>query len=750
MSGAQTSSFYPVNQLLVDNGQQIQNQYAPQRNELFVQRAQQEIGGTEIEMLARGSQSLLALGDEAKMAEQYPATVAELQRYGFAKNAPSVFPGRARLEQIAAMGTSSEKLGEQRGVASDYQTWLRSRGGGGTQGTVTPGAAPAVAPGGSATFAGGIAGFEGGGNAMPPENPRWPVARGGPAGAHQFIASTWNEFAKANPDLFKGMSPEQILAARSDATPVGPNGESRSTLATNWYAGENAKALTARNIEPTPANLGISHALGAGGAAKVLSAPDNTPLSQVIPETIAQNPQYGRMTVGDLKRQYSRLGPVGGAPAAPGTPPPYQLAGQPVGPPGTPPTAAVPVPGGQGLVTRPDGTVGTPNAGGLGTGAPPAAVVAPAQPPPAATPAAPVANIPPPPPRMANGLDAEQNRTIQQLEAIRPRNRAEFDQQQKLIATTEQTYRQHNETVDRQYRTDVQQAQQHAQTQANQAQQMQISQKHLDLAVDANRRANEDLAEKARLAGETFVPGTGIEAVHENTVQKYAAKVAKGQPLTDDEQRLYDGAYYALQQNGGQALTVTDPDRPGVMQGVVIPRRLPPSWPEPKGGRLPDIIRTPGATTKAPEQNAEQAKIGAYADAMQRSNPILNQTEDAALSWAQRAKAKAGDFVGFNINSPEYQKLRTAQEAFLTAVLRPESGAAIGQDEWNRYSKMYFPSPGEDAATVELKRQFRQAKIEETIRQAGPGYKPPAALSTTSTGAPAGTPPPPPGFKVIQ
>jgi hypothetical protein len=314
MSGAQTSSFYPVNQLLVDNAQQIQNQYAPQRNELFVQREQQAISSNEIEMLARGSQSLLALGDEAKMAEQYPATVAELQRYGFAKNAPSVFPGKARLQQIAAMGTSSEKQGERQGNIAVGRALVGDTG----ASAAAPGAAPAVAPGGGATFAGGIAGFEGGGNAMPPENPRWPVARGGPAGAHQFIASTWNEFAKANPDLFKGMSPEQILAARSDATPVGPNGESRSTLATNWYAGENAKALTARNIEPTPTNLGISHALGAGGAAKVLSAPDNTPLSQVIPETIAQNPQYGRMTVGDLKRQYSRLGPVGG-PGAPGT-----------------------------------------------------------------------------------------------------------------------------------------------------------------------------------------------------------------------------------------------------------------------------------------------------------------------------------------------------------------------------------------------------------------------------------------------
>ena len=37
-----------------------------------------------------------------------------------------------------------------------------------------------------------------------------------PIGPHQFLASTWNDFAKANRDLFTGMSPEQILAARTN------------------------------------------------------------------------------------------------------------------------------------------------------------------------------------------------------------------------------------------------------------------------------------------------------------------------------------------------------------------------------------------------------------------------------------------------------------------------------------------------------------------------------------------------------
>jgi len=426
MSGTQVSSFYPVNQLLVDNAQQISNQYAPQRNELLIQRSQQEIGGTEIEYAARAAQGLLGLGDEAAMAAAYPGAVANAQQYGFLKNAPSVFPGKARLEQIAAMGTSSEKLGEQRGVASDYQTWLRSRGGGGTQGTVTPGAVPAVAPGGG--FTGDrekdraiIVKQESGGdptvlNYVARQDPT-AYARGATAsGKYQFVNSTWREGLQ-----LAGLDPAQYPEAR-----------------------QAPEAVQDKVFDAVYGKYGTK------------------PWEKGAKDWVRD--EHGNYQVATVRPP---AGSPGGAPAVPGTPPPYQLAGQPVGPPGTPPAAGMPVPGGQGLVTRPDGTVGTPNAGGLGTGAPPAAVAAPAQPPPAATPAAPVANIPPPAPRMANGLDAEQNRTIQQLEAIRPRNRAEFDQQQKLIATTEQTYRQHNETVDRQYRTDVQQAQQHAQTQAN-------------------------------------------------------------------------------------------------------------------------------------------------------------------------------------------------------------------------------------------------------------------------------------------
>lgn len=147
MSGAQVSSF-PSQNILFEaaSGQALQR---GQRNALLMEQDRQTLGANEMEYMARGSQSLLALGDEAKMAEQYPLVVGELQRLGFAKNAPAQFPGVAALQRIASMGTPSEKQGEQRvnlaGNAALVSPYTGSRPGATTAAPITtpvPGATP--------------------------------------------------------------------------------------------------------------------------------------------------------------------------------------------------------------------------------------------------------------------------------------------------------------------------------------------------------------------------------------------------------------------------------------------------------------------------------------------------------------------------------------------------------------------------------------------------------------------------------
>jgi soluble lytic murein transglycosylase-like protein len=79
------------------------------------QKEQQAIGGGEIEMMARAAASLqdptLYPTTEARAAA-YPTLVAQLQRQGFAKNAPPTYPGDAQIAALARMGTPSATQAE--------------------------------------------------------------------------------------------------------------------------------------------------------------------------------------------------------------------------------------------------------------------------------------------------------------------------------------------------------------------------------------------------------------------------------------------------------------------------------------------------------------------------------------------------------------------------------------------------------------------------------------------------------------
>src|SRR5215472_13330695 len=148
MSGAQTSTFADPNILLstlsgAQTARVMQNQLLNQETAALmpyhVQEAQQQVGGNEIEMMARASQGLLSLPDEASREAAYPGVVASLQQQGYARNAPAQYPGEARLRSIAMMGIPSVDLYKlQQANTALNAVWP---GGGGT----------AAAPGGGGT-----------------------------------------------------------------------------------------------------------------------------------------------------------------------------------------------------------------------------------------------------------------------------------------------------------------------------------------------------------------------------------------------------------------------------------------------------------------------------------------------------------------------------------------------------------------------------------------------------------------------
>jgi hypothetical protein len=70
--------------------------------------------------------------------------------------------------------------------------------------------------------------------------------------------------------------------------------------------------------------------------------------------------------------------------------------------------------------------------------------------------------------------------------------------------------------------------------------------------------------------------------------------------------------------------------------------------------------------------------------------------------------------------SPEQQQVEQARRNFVSAVLRKESGAAIGVDEYKNEERKYFPQAGDTDKVIKQKQEARKLAIEALKAQAGP------------------------------
>jgi hypothetical protein len=70
--------------------------------------------------------------------------------------------------------------------------------------------------------------------------------------------------------------------------------------------------------------------------------------------------------------------------------------------------------------------------------------------------------------------------------------------------------------------------------------------------------------------------------------------------------------------------------------------------------------------------------------------------------------------------SEQQQQTEQARRNFVSAVLRKESGAAIGVDEYKNEERKYFPQAGDTAKVVQQKQEARKLAIEALKAQAGP------------------------------
>jgi hypothetical protein len=186
---------------------------------------------------------------------------------------------------------------------------------------------------------------------------------------------------------------------------------------------------------------------------------------------------------------------------------------------------------------------------------------------------------------------------------------------------------------------------------------------------------------------------------------------------------------------------------------VGVNKRTLQAFPITMGGAAPATGGAVGAPTtgtplrgKGTALTESQGNATAYGMRMKEANAILEPLEKAGKTDTGIIKGVVGGAVGlvpfigdkledasgsiFNALpqvlgglSPEQQKVAQARINFITAILRKESGAAIGASEFATAEKNYFPKPGDDAATIAQKQAARKTAIKAMEIQAGPGAK---------------------------
>jgi hypothetical protein len=124
-------------------------------------------------------------------------------------------------------------------------------------------------------------------------------------GAGQFVEATWLALMrKHRPDIAMSQSEKQILELRKDPE--------LSRIMTSRYAEENMAALMRRGLPVTQGSLYLAHFAGPGGAAAILTAPEDADAASVIASAdmrpnvtrdkiLSGNPFMRNFTAKDLK-----------------------------------------------------------------------------------------------------------------------------------------------------------------------------------------------------------------------------------------------------------------------------------------------------------------------------------------------------------------------------------------------------------------------------------------------------------------
>jgi len=120
-------------------------------------------------------------------------------------------------------------------------------------------------------------------------------------------------------------------------------------------------------------------------------------------------------------------------------------------------------------------------------------------------------------------------------------------------------------------------------------------------------------------------------------------------------------------------------------------------------------------------------RLGSGPDAVTNTGLIRGVVQSAA-EMTPFLGDKLGAATGATFNalpgwagglSEKQQQVEQARRDFVNAVLRQESGAAIGPSEFENATKQYFPQPGDSPAVIQQKARNRQLSIQGLQSNAG-------------------------------
>jgi hypothetical protein len=130
---------------------------------------------------------------------------------------------------------------------------------------------------------------------------------------------------------------------------------------------------------------------------------------------------------------------------------------------------------------------------------------------------------------------------------------------------------------------------------------------------------------------------------------------------------------------------------------------------------------TPKGAGATPKLNEGQGKATTFAARMADAESTIDALEKKGVSGTDMRTLAAGSGLTNWAASPEGQDYRQAQENWVTANLRQESGAAIGKDEMDKDVRKFFPAPGDGDSVKAQKARARAVAKEGMLVQAGPG-----------------------------